>query len=536
MGCGSINPEHEEKEKNKVPNKKIDKNENNNQQNKGNAHREENNNQPKSGIKNNGEEKEEKSNQAKNGNDHYEKEEEVEEEEAYNFFYCFKDEEISLIKELYEKKNSEEQEEKTSILYTKVEMDFTKEEKIYKEYLVVYLSDNCKDDVLDFKGSPLTEKLVFEDLKLQELKKNNVTPFSYGLFNFGDKIEFYADLKLEKEDKEIKIFILEVCYQIIFQEYYGIYPIRFWSQPNTSFSFIFDDNFIVQLGYQRKYFSKISNTELYAFNQDNLIDITLRDKRKKINIENGLSKELLSIFSEDEKKQINFSLNAMGIEYLKENLIYQKVIHKLVGNKDTIKIYYIVFFPHMDSRESSSSTEEEGTQHVIIKKFKINNILVKPSEEEERTSNEVFDGYYFSGKNMKKVDICLNETFAVYELDCESIKINNNFQFNVYDVANLGMRYGSSYKYEIILNGKKVKFHGKFSSIDYKYTKKDDKIIFVGYGDAKEENYNEKEYIKMEREEDDNFQLDDESMDTRINRWTWNKIRVCIPEEFQIIK
>ena len=36
MGCGSINPQHEEKEKNNVPNKKIDKNENNNQQNKGN--------------------------------------------------------------------------------------------------------------------------------------------------------------------------------------------------------------------------------------------------------------------------------------------------------------------------------------------------------------------------------------------------------------------------------------------------------------------------------------------------------------------
>lgn len=224
-------------------------------------------------------------------------------------------------------------------------MDFTKEEKIYKEYLVVYLSDNCTDNLLYFKASPLTEKLVFEDLQLQELKKNNVTPYSYSLFNFGSEIQINADLKLEKEDKEIKIFILEVCCQIIFQEYYGIYPIRFWSQQNTSFSFIFDDNFIVQLGYQRKYFSKISNTELYAFNQDNLIDITLRDKRKKINIENELSKELLSIFSEDEKKQINFSLNSMGIEYLRENLIYQKDIHKLVGNKDTLKIYYIVFFP-----------------------------------------------------------------------------------------------------------------------------------------------------------------------------------------------
>ena len=534
MGCGSINQEHEEKEKNNVPNKKIDKNENKNQQNEGNAHREENNNQPKSGIENNGEEKEEKNNQAKNGNDHYE--EEVREEEGNNFFYCFKVEEVYLIKDLYEKKISEEQEEKTSILYRKVEMDFTKEEKIYKEYLVVYLSDNCKDDVLDFKGSPLTERLVFEDLKLQDLQKNSVTPRSYGLFNFGSEIQFYADLELEEEDKEIKIFILEVSYQIIFQEYYGIYPIRFMSQPNMSFSLIFDDNFIVELGYQRKYFSKISNTELYYFNHNKLIDITLRDKRKKINIENELSKELLSIFSEDEKKQINFSLNTMGIEYLRENLIYQKVIHKLVGNKDTIKIYYIVFFPHMDSRESSSSDEEEGTQKVIIKKFKINNILVKPSEEEERTSNEVFDGYYFSGKNIKKVDICLNKTFGVYELDCESIKINNKFQFNVYDVANLGMRYGSSYKYEIILNGKKVKFHGKFSSIDYKYKIKDDKIIFVGSGDAKEENYNEKEYIKMEKENDDDFQLDDESMNTRINRWTWNKIRACIPEEFAIIK
>lgn len=45
--------------------------------------------------------------------------------------------------------------------------------------------------------------------------------------------------------------------------------------------------------------------------------------------------------------------------------------------------------------------------------------------------------------------------------------------------------YGSSFKYEIILNGNSVKFSDK----NFKYKIKNDKIVFARYIDASKKNY-----------------------------------------------
>ena len=86
----------------------------------------------------------------------------------------------------------------------------------------------------------------------------------------------------------------------------------------------------------------------------------------------------MSKFSPEEIKQINFSLNTIEYYYDSRHLIYQKVIHNIKDNKDYIKIYYLVFYPHNPSGDSGGiSSNDSGPQPIIIKRFTINNLLVK---------------------------------------------------------------------------------------------------------------------------------------------------------------
>ena len=86
----------------------------------------------------------------------------------------------------------------------------------------------------------------------------------------------------------------------------------------------------------------------------------------------------MSKFSPEEIKQINFSLNTIEFHYAFRNLIYQKVIHNIKDNQDYIKIYYVVFFPHNPGNYSWGYREPDtSSQPIIIKRFSINNLLVK---------------------------------------------------------------------------------------------------------------------------------------------------------------
>ena len=76
-------------------------------------------------------------------------EEEETEKEPENLFYCFNKEEISLIKELKEKKDQdirngveELKDDDLKSLYTKVEVNMIDNEKIFTDYIVLYLPNN----------------------------------------------------------------------------------------------------------------------------------------------------------------------------------------------------------------------------------------------------------------------------------------------------------------------------------------------------------------------------------------------------------
>ena len=87
----------------------------------------------------------------------------------------------------------------------------------------------------------------------------------------------------------------------------------------------------------------------------------------------------MSKFSPKDIKQINFSLNTIEYHYDYRHLIYHKVIHNIKDNKDYIKIYYVVYYPHNPSGDQGgiSAIDSGSPQPIIIKKFTINDLLVK---------------------------------------------------------------------------------------------------------------------------------------------------------------
>ena len=264
----------------------------------------------------------------------------------------------------------------------------------------------------------------------------------------------------------------------------------------------------------------------------------MRDKRIKLNIKNELSEKLLSKFSDEEIEQINFSLNEMEIDLGTDNLIYHKIIHNIKNKKDFIKMYYIVFFPHLGNSYHIDGRDnyEEGVP-IIIKKFTINNKLVKNAEH----NSENYDDENNSEDNGKKVygdytsnalklnfDYDYGGIFQLFELDCESNENLKDFQIDCSCfVTPLYFKYKSSFKYEIILNGNSIKFSNKY----FQYKIINDKIIIKGYLDACEDNY--VEMAKRNKYKEYYIQA---SKEEKLERYSSLRKEDLIPDKMILIK
>ena len=110
---------------------------------------------------------------------------------------------------------------------------------------------------------------------------------------------------------------------------------------------------------------------------------------------------------------------------------------------------------------------------IIIKKFKINGTLVKNEDnnsdnnnnDDENNSedcNENVYGKYISNDHKLEFNHQLGGNVALHDLDCESNENLNYFQTDYSSfMQGLYFEYGSSFKYEIILNGNSVNFSDK---------------------------------------------------------------------------
>ena len=315
-----------------------------------------------------------------------------------NYSYCFKEREISYIEELKEKKDQDIKNgtvkggDNFYPLFKKIDLDLKTKETIIKEYLVFYIPRNYSKSTLIYKGTPPIDYIA------QWIEKVNPNKYpKYAKINNSSKAikkfeckqkpgyqyaSYYSifEFEISESDKEKNLITLEAGYKIELYNIYGLYHLNFdcgrEEDPlnKSSFSITFDDNYMACRIY-KDYFDEISKNKLYSFNKED-ISITLKDKRIKMNIEDEIHEDYLSIFSPDEIKQINFSLNTIEYDYQFRHLIYHKVIHNIKDNKDYIKIYYVVFYPHA-SCSCSGSSPGSGPQPIIIKRFTINNLLVK---------------------------------------------------------------------------------------------------------------------------------------------------------------
>ena len=499
-----------------------------------------------------------------------------------NYSYCFKERELSYIKELKEQKDQDikngtvKGEDNFYPLFRKVELDLTAEESIIKEYLVFYIPRNYSKSTVSYKGTPPIDHIAkcIENVNPNKYPKyariNNSSKtikkfeckqkpgYQYATYNS------YYEFEISESDKEKNLITLEACYKIELYDRYGLYNLRFYfrreEEPlnKASFSITFDNNYMACHIY-KKYFDEISKYKLYSFNKEDL-SLTLKDKRVKMNIEDEIHEDYLSCFDAEDIKQINFSLNTIEYHYNFRHLIFHKVYHLIRDDRDRIRVYYLVFYPHDPSGCSGgSSSPFTGPQPIIITKFQINNLLVKKEkkykgddydneynenegekeeenvdeDEENEEGIEMYDnGYYLSDQNKIGFYVMTNEIWAIYKFECESNDNLDYFQLNCNSFGDIDYNtiFGSSYKYGIILNGNSI----KFSNPDFQYSVKNDRIIFEGFVDGNEDNYDEKKFVELAKKYKREWYIDEKSHEDKMKYWAELRLKEFIPEKMTL--
>ena len=423
-------------------------------------------------------------------------------EKTLNYFKHFKEEEINLI---LERKKSLKSNENFTFLYSKFEVDYTDKNLsknstvLCTEFLVCYVNP-------EYTGNFGYESQVIgfcpNNVKLDHccIKDKNV----FAQMQNNGKIITILQIAEENKDETYKdIMIFEFVYHISQIKMYGmrIIDIYYDQKPMTcSISIKYDKN-IFSINSSDD--SAEDKTNFYLFNKKKFC-LTLIDKNNVISIKKDNSKIsnlIHSKFTSDEIKQINNSLKNMNIKPLQRNLIYEKMIHNLDNNKDTVKGCLLVFQP---SFEKTFFDMCEGIDtspdyvDFIINELKINDeLLVNIKHLEEKECRP--ENYYESSNTSHHYNISSNDDFILFEFELEGIGLQKNkneveYNLDAKKIFNLYLDYGTLYKFEIELNDHNVYFNDD-DTYKYKYDKSKKKITFEGVWQFKE--WNNKESKKI---------------------------------------
>ena len=124
--------------------------------------------------------------------------------------------------------------------------------------------------------------------------------------------------------------------------------------------------------------------------------------------------------------------------------------------------------------------------------------------------------------------------WGLYEFDCESNKNLDYFKLNCSHLGEVDEYkiYGASYKYEIILNGHKIKFPNE----NIKYSNKNDKIVFEGIIDGNKENFDEKKYVQLAKKYGREWYLDEKDEDRKMKNWAELRLNEFLPVKMKLVK
>jgi len=414
-------------------------------------------------------------------------------EPTLNYFKHFKEEEINLI---LERKKSLKSNENFTFLYSKFKVDYTDKNLsknntvLCTEFLVCYVNPVYTGN---FGYESQVIGFIPKDIKLDHCNIKGKNVFAQ-MKNNGKIITILQITEEDKDETYKDIMIFEFVYHFTQIKMYGmrIIDIYYEQKPmSCSISIKYDKN-IFSINSSDN--SAEDKTNFYLFNKKKFC-LTLIDKNNVINIKKDNSKInslLYSKFTSDEMKQINNALKNMIIKPLQRNLIYEKMIHVLENNKDTVKGCLLVFQP---SFEKSFFDMCEGVDtspdpvDFVIKELKINDELlvnIKTLEEKENRP----ENYYESSVTSHHYNISSNDDFILIEFELEGIEMHKNkneveYNLDSKKIFNLFLDYGTLYKFEIELNNHNVFFNDD-DTYKYKYDKSKKKITFEGVWPLKE--------------------------------------------------
>ena len=92
------------------------------------------------------------------------------------------------------------------------------------------------------------------------------------------------------------------------------------------------------------------------------------------------------------------------------------------------------------------------------------------------------------------------------------------------------LAYGSSYKYEIILNGNKINFMDE----DFKYKIENDKIILKGIIDGSKDNFNKNIFTELAKKYNNERDLQSDEEEFILNLWAEMRLKQFIPEKMKL--
>ena len=470
----------------------------------------------------------------------------LKEEIKNKFYYCFTKEEITYLENLKKetklkiKRNNNQNFKEYINIYEKIEMDFRNEKIFCKEYFIIYIIYFFKKNKI--KINNIVYQSNMNNLWLDKcnevyIKKNNkkdlISNIKINDGEYGEKIiNFYCELN--EEDYQNKIIIFEICYEIKINIFYGLIIFYFNFKNKSSVKINYNKNF--EIGYRGEYdFKEISKYELFLFKKKDYIRFCIRDKRIKINIKDELKELINSKFTSEEIDQIIFSLNTVLDNRYGQILIYQKIIHKLENNRDFITGYYIILNHSNDYAMTLGRGRScESGLRIIINELKINDILINKKEVIDINYISDDNNFFYSNDKSYQFNVYCEGDFFLLEFKGEVIKDNNcnfcnKFIFNFNRILLFIAEYGSSFKYEIILNnhrlleGEEEKFK-KYNN----YFKNNDIITFRGYYNINECDYKDENNMGLIEQNEEKKRKD------RLILWKEENEKKLLPDTFSI--
>ena len=471
-----------------------------------------------------------------------------------NISDIFREEEIALINQRKfrraQDKSVEKNQNKIYPLYQKIKVDLSKQEKTVTNYMVLYIPK----DYSQLKPMKYTYYFYY-NRTLYPIKENynlvSSNPKTIkGYGSFSEESEETRDFAcvsaniqftISQNDIKNEFIVLTTTYIFDFESYYGFCDFHFSFDREDenlavpkSVLFIINDNYnLNNESHKEEEFISLKKNELFSFNRKDF-SIKFFDKSKKIDIRNEVDEELLLNFTDKDIEKINFSLNLRKWEFGTDNLIYHKVIHNIKHNKDYIKLYYVIFSPIMNGKSGPEQAGEGGydedyQEPIIIKEFKINDTKVKKDGEEDCSENQYGHyGYFISDEKQLEFGHSFRKTFSICELDCESNENVNYFKLKLASfIEGVFFDLGSSFYYEIILNGNSIKFSDK----NFKYQIKNDKIILDGYLD----DYDEQKYIEVAKNTNNPKYYLELSNKEKHSEWKFMRGDNLIPDKMELI-